>query len=132
MLDQVEHLGDAKSRKAAASKSAAESSAREVSAQESSRGASSSESSDGEHSARESSDAAPLSLMVEGAGRGGSKKKWVIAGVGASVVLACAVAGVPLLTRSSRSESAQAPAVASQPAAPQSDASANPATNEST
>src|ERR1043165_1078495 len=53
---------------AAGSKSAAESSAREASAQESSRGASSSESSDGEHSSRESSDAAPLSLMVEGAG----------------------------------------------------------------
>jgi TonB family protein len=132
MLDQVEHLGDAKSRKAAGPKSAAESSAREASAQESSRRASSSESSSGEHSARESSDAAPLSLMVEGAGQGGSKKKWVFAGVAASVLLACAVAGVPLLTRSSKSESAQAPAVASQPAAPQSDASAAPATNEST
>jgi TonB family protein len=131
MLDQVEHLGDAKSRKAAASKSAAESSAREDSAQESSRRASSSESSSGEHSASESSNAAPLSLMVEGASGGGSKKKWVIAGVGASVLLVCAVAGVPLLTRSSRSEPAQVPTVASQPAAPQSDASANPATNES-
>ncbi|HYY95538.1 MAG TPA: DUF4388 domain-containing protein, partial [Pyrinomonadaceae bacterium] len=130
MLDQVEHLGDAKSRKSAASKSAAESSAREESAQESSRRASSSESSSGEHSSRESSDAAPLSLMVEGAGRGGSKKKWVFVGVGASVLLACAVAGVPLLTRAPRSEPAQAPAVVSQPAAPQSDASANPATNE--
>jgi Domain of unknown function (DUF4388) len=129
MLDQVEHLGDGKSRKAA--KSTAESSAREESRRESSRGASSGESSSGEHSSGESSDAAPLSLMVEGAGRGGSKKKWVFAGVGASVVLACAVAGVPLLTRSSKSEPAQAPVVASQPAAPQSAANADPATNES-
>ncbi|HEV3468372.1 MAG TPA: DUF4388 domain-containing protein, partial [Pyrinomonadaceae bacterium] len=47
---------------------------------------------------RKSSDAAdaPLSYMVDSAAAGGGRKKWVVMGVAASVVLACAVAAVPL------------------------------------
>ena len=156
MLDQVEHLGDGRARRAAPPKSAGEkkaagSSARKESGRESSRRAD--DASDGstrapssregspngnsprEGSAREeseSSDAAPLSLMVEGASGGGSKKKLLFAVVAASVLLACAVAGIPLLTRSARSEPAQPPSVASQPAAPQTTSDADqPATSES-
>src|SRR2546421_1903839 len=86
MLDQVEHLVDGKARKAAEEKKAAE------------------KSSPREESSRESSPDAPLSMMVEGANGGGSKKKWMFAAVAASVVLAVAVAGIPLLSRSSKGE----------------------------
>jgi Domain of unknown function (DUF4388) len=160
MLDQVEHLGDGKARRAAsksaAEKKAAARSAHEESERESSRRAdegstrapssregspngnspresSAREESSSENAAssRESSDA-PLSLMVEGASGGGSKKKLLFAVVAACVLLACAVAGIPLLTRSAKSEPEQAPAVASQPAAPQTTSDADqPATNES-
>lgn len=146
MLDQVEHLGDGKARRAATPKAAGEkkaagSSAHEESRRESSRGEDSTrESSPNGNSPRESSareesestDAAPLSLMVEGASGGGSKKKWMFAGVAASVVLVCAVAGIPLLTRSAKSEPAHPAAVVSQPAAQQTTSDADqPATNES-
>ncbi|HWS56390.1 MAG TPA: TonB family protein [Pyrinomonadaceae bacterium] len=40
-------------------------------------------------------EAAPLSMMVEGA-NGGGRKKWMAMGVAASVVLVCAVAAIPL------------------------------------
>jgi len=43
----------------------------------------------------------PLSLMVDGAsgGSGAGKRKWLVMGVAASVVLACAVAAIPLSGR---------------------------------
>jgi hypothetical protein len=63
-------------------------------------------------------DEVPLSLMVDGASAGGGgKKKWVVMGVGASLVLACAVAAIPLSGRlGSKSAASSAPA-ASQPKA---------------
>src|ERR687886_437884 len=89
MLDQVEHLDDGgKKMKAAPPKAAGQKRAGKRSAEESSpRGDaahanahaedSSRESSRVEESSREASAGAPLSLMVEGASGGGSKKKWV-------------------------------------------------------
>jgi hypothetical protein len=109
MFDQVEHLDTGKPKRAAESKAVGESSPREG-------------------SSRQSPSDAPFSTMVEGASGGGSKKKWIFAAVAASVVLAGAVAGIPLLSRSSRGEAAQ-PA-ASQPAAPAAAADAGPASNE--
>jgi hypothetical protein len=54
-----------------------------------------------EKSAHEADASAPLSLTVGSAtADGGGKKKWVAAGVAASLVLACAVVAVPLLGRS--------------------------------
>ena len=103
MFDQVEHLDAGKPKRAAPSKAAGESSPRE-------------------DSSRESSTPAPLSLMVEGAGGGGSKKKWMFAAVAASVLLVCAVAGIPLMTRSSHGEAAQPAPAASQPASQTADA----------
>jgi len=115
MFDQVEHLDAGKTRRAA--KEAKEAKAAE-------------ESSSRAPAARESSTPAPLSMMVEGASGGGSKKKWVFAAVAASVVLAGAVAGIPLLSRSSQGEAPQPATVASQPAAPQPSADAGPAPDE--
>lgn len=108
MFDQVEHLDAGKSKKVAKPKRAEKSSPRE-------------------DSSHESSPDAPFSMMVESASGGGSKKKWMFAGVAASVVLACAVAGIPLMSRSSKGEAAQPAPVASQPAAPAADA--DPASN---
>jgi len=88
------------------------------------------ESSPREDSSRESSSAAPFSMMVEGASSGGSKKKWMFAAVAASVVLACAVAGIPLMSRSSKGEPPPPATAASQPAAPAPAADAGPAPDE--
>src|SRR5947209_15375871 len=90
-----------------------------------------------ESSSRDEMDGAPFSLMVESAGRGGSKKKWMVMGVAAAVVLAVAVAAVPFLNRSGSVESAPAAVVASKPAdsaqppAATSDAASNDAAGES-
>jgi len=69
---------------------------------------------DEERSARAAEAAAPLSIMVDSATAGGGKKKWVALGVAASLVLACAVVAVPMLSRSSKPAQ---PAAAAQPAA---------------
>lgn len=73
----------------------------------------------------------PFSMMVGSASSGGgSKKKWMVMGVAASVVLACAVAAVPLMGGSSKPEAAaSAQPVAPAPAAPEAnpvDAAASP------
>src|SRR2546421_144023 len=89
-----------------------------------------------ESSSRDEMDGAPFSLMVESAGRGGSKKKWMVVGVAAAGVLAVAGAAVPFLNRSGSVESAPAAAVASKPAgstqppAATSDAAPNDAAGE--
>ena len=90
-----------------------------------------------ESPSRDNSADAPFSMMVESAGRGGSKKKWVLMGVAAAVVLAVAVAAVPFMNRSGSVESAPAAVVASQPAdsapppAATNDAASNDAASES-
>ena len=57
----------------------------------------------------------PFSMMVEGASSGGgSKKKWMVLGVAAGVVLACSVAAVPLMRSQSKPEAAAA-SVSAQP-----------------
>src|SRR5947209_4427187 len=85
---------------------------------------------------RDEMDGAPFSMMVESAGRGGSKKKWMVMGVAAAVLLAVAVAAVPFMNRSVNVESAPAAAVASKPAdsaqPPADDAASNNAASEST
>jgi TonB family protein len=75
MFDQVERLGDPATSKATAERRAAQAET---------------------HAAAEP-EAAPLSMMVEAAGgeRGG-RKKWMVMGVAAAVVLVCAVAAIPL------------------------------------
>ena len=93
MLDQVEQLDAAKSRKGSDEKGADAS------------------------SSRADSDM-PFSTMIESTSGGGSKKKWMVMGVAAAVVLACAVAAVPLMNRSAKGEAAPAAAVVSQPAQP--------------
>jgi TonB family protein len=62
----------------------------------------------------------PFSTMVESAGGdGGSKKKFVLLGVAAAVVLACTVAAVPLLNRAPAKAATEAAAPTSAaPAAP--------------
>ena len=64
----------------------------------------------------EEKEAAPLAMTVEGAGAGGSKKKWAVLGVAAALVAACAVAAVPFMGRKGNGaagrQSASAPAVA--------------------
>jgi len=76
---------------------------------------------------------APFSMMVESASAsGGGRKKWMIAGVAASVVLACAVAAIPLMSRSSKPEAASVPAPVAQPAQPAPEASAATDANAST
>jgi hypothetical protein len=79
---------------------------------------------------------APLSMMVDGAAAGGGRKKWMVLGVAACVVLAGAVAAIPLSGRFGRKTAAASdasPVVASQPASPaESNAPANDgATNAS-
>jgi hypothetical protein len=71
----------------------------------------------------------PFSMMVESASAdGGSKKKFVLMGVGAAVVLACAVAAVPLLNRApAKPEAAAAAASAPVAAAESAPAEAQPA-----
>jgi negative regulator of sigma E activity len=79
--------------------------------------------------------AEPFSTMVESAS-GGSKKKWVVMGVAAAVVLAVAVAAVPFLNHSAKDDSAPAAVAPSQPAtpaqaAPSNDTSADTAATDS-
>lgn len=66
------------------------------------------------------SSGAPLSMMVDGAASGGGKKKWMVSGVAACVVLAGAIAAIPLSGRlGNKASSAAAPqAVATSQAAP--------------
>jgi hypothetical protein len=122
MLDQVEHLDDPSQPKSARGKGrAARAAAPEAK---------------GEESAAKESSPEPFSMMVESAGgRGGSKKKFVLMGVAAAVVLACAVAAVPLMNRApAKTEAAAAPVPAAvqpapaeaQPAEAPADASAAP------
>jgi TonB family protein len=76
------------------------------------------ESLDSKPQSDDASSDAPFSMMVESANAsGGSKKKWMVMGAAACVVLACAVAAVPLMSRSSKPEAVAAPPVA-QPSAP--------------
>jgi len=89
MLDQVEHLDTPEPHKSSREKKAATRAAAPAkSGAESSR-----------EDAKESGESAaePFSMMVESASGGGSKKKFVLAGVGAAVLLACAVAAIPLM-----------------------------------
>src|SRR5215207_2897992 len=107
MLDQVEHLDTpAQPRKERAARAAAP--------DEAPKG----EESKGEEPPAKEKDSSPepFSMMVESAGAGGgSKKKFMLLGVAAAVVLACAVAAIPLLSRApAKTEAASAPA----PAAP--------------
>jgi hypothetical protein len=85
--------------------------------------------------ARDSRDdsAVPLAAMVESAGRG-SKKKWVFMAVAAAVLLACAVAAVPLLNLNAKVDatppaasqaSRPAPASHADAAAPSADSSSD-------
>lgn len=104
MLDQVEHLDTpAPPRKERAARAAAPNAApkvEELPAQE-----------------KENSPE-PFSMMVESAGASGSsKKKFMLMGVAAAVVLACAVAAVPLLNRAPKQAETEA-AAAPAPAAP--------------
>jgi hypothetical protein len=85
------------------------------------------------------SDEVPLSMMVDGASAGGGgRKKWLVMGVAASLVLVCAVAAIPLSGRlGSKSAASSAPAAsqpqAEVPAAPAADeaASSNSSTETS-
>ena len=71
---------------------------------------------------------APLSLMVDAASAdGGGRKKWLVMGVAASLVLVCAVAAIPLSGRLGSKSAASSSPAASQPAAP---APASPASND--
>jgi TonB family protein len=72
MLDQVERLGAAPKEAAAAAPQPPPAPPAEV------------------------EEAAPLSMMVESANGEGGRKKWMVLGVAASVVLVCAVAAIPL------------------------------------
>jgi hypothetical protein len=105
MFDQVENLDtpepqrSPREKRAAATRAAAPDKARAESARE--------------ESAAQESSSEPFSMMVEGASGGGSKKKFVLAGVAAAVVLACAVVAVPLLNRPAAKPAA---AVAAAPA----------------
>src|ERR1041384_3043818 len=84
-----------------------------------------------EESAPASSSTAPLSMTVEAANAEAAtgRRKFVVAGVAAAVVLACVVAGIPLVKHFSRNNAAvSAPAPAAQPNATDTNASApNPA-----
>jgi hypothetical protein len=74
--------------------------------------------------AREADTAAPLSIMVDSATAGGGRKKWVVLGVAASLVLACAVVAVPLLSRSPKPPAAPAAPAAAENSAPETGAPA--------
>ncbi|HEX8285377.1 MAG TPA: DUF4388 domain-containing protein [Pyrinomonadaceae bacterium] len=115
MLDQVEHLDAIEQKQSREKRPAARAAAPSKSREESPREAA------GE--SKEDSSPEPFSMMVESASgaSGGSKKKFVIAGVAAAVVLACAVAAFPLLSRPAAKpapEAAAAPAEAPAVAAP--------------
>ena len=115
MLDQVEQLDAQKHSDASKSQKA----------------------SDGKESRKDSpasraESAEPFSTMVESASGGGSKKKWVVMGVAAAVVLAVAVAAVPFLNHSAKDDSAPAAAVPSQPATPAQAAPSNDTSADAT
>jgi hypothetical protein len=114
MLDQVEHLDTRpQPRKERAARAAAPKD----------------EGSDAKDSPARDASPEPFSMMVESAnGDGGSKKKFVLAGVAAAVVLACAVAAVPLLSRAPARAAAEVAAPAPAPAAESAPAEAAPAT----
>ncbi|HYE16540.1 MAG TPA: DUF4388 domain-containing protein [Pyrinomonadaceae bacterium] len=95
MLDHVERLGEKAPQKAAAREAEKE-----------------------EDEGRAVPAAEPLSMMVEGAGDSGGRRKWVLVGVAACVLLACAVAAIPLSGRMGRKPAA-APKQESTQAAPQ-------------
>ena len=109
MFDQVEHLDSPAQPKHAREKERA------------ARAAASDAAAKSEESAVKDSSPEPFSMMVESAGAdGGSKKKFVLMGVAAAVVLACAVAAVPLLNRTpakaAPEATAAAPVTAAEPA----------------
>lgn len=107
MLDQVEHLDNLNQPKHAREKERA------------ARAAASDGAPKSEESAVKESSPEPFSMMVESAGAtGGSKKKFVLAGVAAAVVLACAVAAVPLMNRAPAKSAADTAANAPAAAAP--------------
>lgn len=111
MLDQVEHLDAPAQPKPARAK--------ERAARASADAAQKNEEPAVEESPAKESSPEPFSMMVESAsGNGGSKKKFVLAGVAAAVVLACAVAAVPLLNRAPARPETGAAAAAPAPAAP--------------
>lgn len=113
MFDQVERLGDAKSPKQTAERSAGPGAAAAETEPE--------------------METAPLSMMVESAnGDGGGRKRWMVMGVAAAVVLVCAVAAIPLsgaFGSKDSGEAAPAAVVAPEPApaAPADAAAAAPA-----
>jgi hypothetical protein len=119
MLDQVEHLDSQNKRdKGRAARAAAPNAATKGD-----------DSVAKDSSAKESSPE-PFSMMVESAGAGGgSKKKFVLAGVAAAVLLAGAVAAVPLMNRAPAKPAAEA-AAAPAPAAPAESAPAEAAPAE--
>lgn len=114
MLDQVEHLDAPEPQKSPREKRDAAARAADASGKAR------------EESPRREADepsAEPFPMMVESASGGGSKKMFVMAGVAAAVLVACAFAAFPLLKRPAAqpaAETASAPA----PAAP---AEASPA-----
>jgi hypothetical protein len=62
------------------------------------------------------SDEVPLSMMVDGASAGGGgRKKWLVMGVAASLVLVCAVAAIPLSGRLGSKSAASSTPPAPQP-----------------
>jgi hypothetical protein len=85
------------------------------------------EKSDAKDSPANNASPEPFSMMVEGARGGGSKKKFVLAGVAAAVVLACAVVAVPLLKRAPARAEAEVAAPAPPPAAEPAPSEAPPA-----
>ena len=120
MLDQVERLDDSAQSKSARDKERA---AR----------AAAPESKGTETAAKESpatdNSPAPFSMMVESVeGSGGSKKKFVLMGVAAAVVLACAVAAVPFMK--SAPAKTEAAAAVPTPAAPAEPVPAEPQPTE--
>jgi hypothetical protein len=78
-----------------------------------------------------SSESAPLSMMVDGAsGGGGGKKKWLVMGVAASLVLACAVAAIPLSGRFGSKSAASASSTAAGESQPAATAPASPSAGD--
>ena len=117
MLDQVEHLDTPSQHKSAREKERA---ARAASAR--------AEETAATESPVKDNSPEPFSMMVESAsGEGGSKKKFVLMGVAAAVVLACAVAAVPLMNRAPAKTEAEAAAPAASAPAEPAPAEAQPA-----
>jgi len=117
MLDQVEQL-DAQKQQPEASKSQKVSQEKEAGK-------------DSPASPSRAESAEPFSTMVESAS-GRSKKKWVVLGVAAAVVLAVVAAAVPLMNRPAKNDSAPAASVPSQPSSPAHSSPSNDAASDST